>query len=372
MTLAHKIKLDPTPEQETYFRKACGTARFVYNWALAEWQTQYKDGQKPSAYGLKKQFNAMKRQAFPWITDVTKCAPEGAFIHLGKAFTNFFEKRAEYPRFKKKGKHDSFYLANDKIHVRDKAVKIPKLGWVKMRESLRFSGKLLSATVSRIADRWFVSFNVEVKHPCQPCKSHATVGVDLGITTLATLSTGEKIANPKALRTAERRLKRLQRQLSKKKKGSNNQAKAKLKVARLHYRIACLRADVTHKLTTMLTQRFKVITIEDLNVSGMLKNHKLAKHIADANFGEIRRQATYKSRLRVNDVRVAERFFASSQLCSQCGVQHHGLTLNDRVFVCPSCGHVLDRDWNAAINLDNYRGGSPEFTPVDKTALNVA
>lgn len=243
-----------------------------------------------------------------------------------------------------------------------------------MRESLRFKGKLMSAIVSRNADMWFISFNVEVNNPCQPCKSHATVGVDLGIKTLATLSTGEKIENPKALRNAERRLKRLQRQLSKKKKGSKNRKKAKMKVARLHYRIACLRADVTHKLTTMMTTRFKVITIEDLNVAGMMKNHKLAKHIADANFGEIRRQTTYKSVLRVNELRVANRFYASSKLCSDCGERHPDLTLADRIFVCPSCGMIKDRDINASINLDNFsvREAISEFTPVDKTAMVVA
>ena len=148
-TLAHKIRLTPTPEQETYFRKACGTARFVYNWALAEWQHQYRAGGQPSALGLKTQFNAIKRTAFPWITDVTKCAPEGAFRNIGMAFTNFFAKRAKFPRFKKRGAHDSFAIDNSKFRVDGKRVNIPKLGWVRMTEALRFSGKIMNGVADR-------------------------------------------------------------------------------------------------------------------------------------------------------------------------------------------------------------------------------
>lgn len=372
MILAHKIKLDPTSEQETYFRKAAGTARFTFNWGLAQWQDQYKDGQKPSAYGLKKQFNVIKKQAFPWVSDVTKCAPEGAFVNLGKAFTNFFAGRARYPRFKKRGVHDSFSLSNDQFRLRETAIKIPKLGWVKMTETLRFSGKILSAVVSRVADMWFVSIGVDAENPCEPCENQATVGVDVGIKTLATLSTGEVVENPKALRTYERRLKRLQRKLSKKTKGSKNRDKLKMRIARMHYRIRCLRQDVTHKLTTSLTQRFKVITVEDLNVAGMLKNHKLAKSISDANFSEIFRQLGYKSKLRENVLQQADRFYASSQLCSECGEKHPNLTLAVRIFECPSCGMVKDRDVNAACNLNNVGKAIPELTPGDKTALAMA
>lgn len=372
MILSHKIKLNPTAEQETYFKKAAGIARFTYNWGLAQWKEQYADGQKPSAYRLKKQFNALKKQKFPWVTEVTKCSSEGTFMNLGKAFTNFFSGRTRFPKFKKRGVHDSFYLSNDQFHLRKNEIRIPKLGWVKMTESLRFVGKITAAVVSRIADMWFVSISVDALSPYALCENQATVGVDVGIKTLATLSTGETFNNPTALRFYERRLKRLQRQLSKKKKGSKNREKAKMRIARLHYRVRCIRQDMTHKLTTALTQQFKVITIEDLNVSGMIKNHRLAKSISDANFSEIFRQLGYKSKLRGNVLQKVDRFFPSSKTCSGCGHVKQQLTLKDRIFECPSCGMVKDRDVNAAINLNRIGKAIPESTLVDKTALSVA
>jgi putative transposase len=193
------------------------------------------------------------------------------------------------------------------------------------------------------------------------------VGVDVGITTLATLSTGDTWENPKALRRYERRLARYQRQVSRKQQGSQNREKAKLTVSRLHYRIACLRQDVTHKLTTYLTQTFTTIVIEDLNVKGMVKNHRLAKAISDANFSEIRRQLHYKADLRQNHVELANRFYPSSKTCSVCGHVHQNLTLQDRIFTCPSCGAVKNRDRNAADNLELYTVGraTSELTPVD-------
>lgn len=367
-TLAHKIRLTPTPEQEIYFRKACGTARFAYNWGLAEWRRQYTAGGHPSMFALKKQFNAMKRQTFPWITEVTKCATESGLMNLGKAFSNFFQHRADYPRVHKKGKHDSFTIANDKIALRPFAVQIPKLGWVRMTESLRFSGHLKSAVVSRIADHWFVSFTIEMTDsPRQPCKSHATVGVDVGIETLATLSDGMRFENPKATRTLARRLARLNRALGKKQKGSKNREKARMALARLHYRIACIRKDAAHKLTDYLAKHFQTIVIEDLNVRGMMQNRKLAKHIADASFSEIHRQATYKAALSGGTVEKVNRFYPSSKTCSQCGHVHKELKLSDRVFVCPACHHRQNRDENAAVNLMNHsvRAARPEFTLAD-------
>ena len=189
--LAHKIRLTPTLEQEVYFKKACGTARFVYNWALQEWQTQYRAGGQPSAFGLKTRFNAIKRTAFPWISEVTKCAPEGAFRNIGKAFANFFAKRANFPTFKRRGVHDSFAIDNSKFSVDGKRVNIPKLGWVRMTEALRFSGKIMNGVVSRIADKWFLSITVQGDSTRPHCENQAVVGVDLGLNALATLSTGE-------------------------------------------------------------------------------------------------------------------------------------------------------------------------------------
>jgi putative transposase len=355
MILAHKIRLDPTQEQAVYFRKAAGTARFVYNWGLAEWRRRYQAGEKPTALNLKKTFNAIKRDQFPWVLDVTKCAPEGVFMNLDKAFKNFFKGLAKYPKFKKKGQHDSFYLANDQFRVQGKQINIPKLGWVKMREVLRFSRKILSAVVSCTAGKWYVSIAVELDHLPSPCKSHAAVGVDLGIQALATLSTGERWENPRALRSYEHRLKRLQRQVGKKQQGSKNRQKARLRLAKQSEKISNLRRDVAHKLTSSLVSRFGLISIEDLHVNGLLKNHRLAKHLADANFGEIRRQLAYKTILHGNMLAIVDRFFPSSKRCSACGQINTELTLHDRTYVCPHCGIIKDRDLNAAENL--YRAG---------------
>jgi len=365
--LAHKIRLTPTPEQVVYFRKACGTARFTYNWALAEWQRQRQSGQRPSALALKTQFNAIKRTAYPWVADVTKCAPEGAFRNLQRAFTNFFEKRTKFPKFKKRGVHDSFAVDNTKFRVDGHRVNLPKLGWVTMTESLRFSGKIMNGVVSRMADKWFLSITVQGEFTRPPCENQAAVGMDVGIETLATLSDGTRFENPKATVRLQRRLAQRNRALRKKQKGSQNRDKAKMAVARLHYRIACIRKDATHKLTDYLAKHFHTIVIEDLNVNGMLRNRKLAKHIADASFAEIHRQAAYKAALSGGNVERVDRFYPSSKTCSQCGYIHSGLKLSDRVFTCPVCGHRQGRDENAAVNLMNQsvRRASPEVTLVD-------
>lgn len=216
MITAHKIVLDPNPAQENYFARACGTARFAYNWALAEWNRQYKAGERPSEAALRRQLNSLKDDAFPWMREVTKNAPQQAIKNLGTAFKNYFadlkkpkrQRRFRHPQFKKKGKHDSFRADNgaDKDHpnaveVDDKRVKLPVIGWVKMRESLRFVGKIKSAVVSRTADRWFVSLTVAIEHTPPNRENQAVVGVDLGIKALATLSDDTPaVENPKALR----------------------------------------------------------------------------------------------------------------------------------------------------------------------------
>ncbi len=206
MLIAHKIALNPNNKQATYFAKACGVARFSYNWALAEWQRQYEAYKldsalaKPSQAALRHQLNAIKREQFPWMLEVTKNAPQMAIIQLEHAFQNFFAGRAKYPKFRKKGVHDRFTLTNDQFTIKGKRVRIPNLGWVRMREALRFTGKLMSATVSRVADRWFVSITVDTegKLHLTETKNQGEVGVDLGVSALATLSTGETIPGPKA------------------------------------------------------------------------------------------------------------------------------------------------------------------------------
>ncbi len=352
--LTHKIRLDPTCKQQTYFRQACGVARFTWNWALAEWKRQVEAGKNPNALELKKQFNAIKPVQFAWMYDVTKYASQQPFIFLQSAFKRFFNKQSNYPQFKKKGVHDSFYIGNDHIKLDGMKIHIPKLGWVPMREALRFSGKVISATISRTADKWFVSLNVTLDQPPLGCENQAAIGVDLGIKRLATLFDGTaktEIQGPRPLRKLINKLRRRQRQLSRKQKGSHNRRKARMKVARLHDRIACIRQDALHKLTSYLTCHYAAIGIEDLNVKGMLKNRRLSRAIADMGFHEFRRQLAYKAQMRGNRVLVADRWFASSKQCCRCDKINATLTLSDRIFKCGGCGLEMDRDFNAAINL---------------------
>lgn len=365
MIIAHKIALDPNNVQATYFARAAGTARFAYNWALAEWQRQYEAWKqdnslpKPSQAALRRQLNALKREQFPWMLEVTKNAPQMAIIQLGEAFKNFFAGRARYPKFRKKGVHDRFTLTNDQFSVEGSRIRIPNLGWVRMRESLRLAGKIMSATVSRVADRWFVSLTVDTEDPPKrKAENQGIAGVDLGVSALATLSTGETITGPKPHKALLDRLRRLSRSLSRKQKGSRNRQKAKAKLARLHARIANIRADALHKLTSDITRRFHTVGIEDLNVRGMMANRHLARSIADMSFHEFRRQLEYKAERRGGLVVVADRWFPSSKTCSACGSVQDNMPLSVRQWICPDCGASHDRDLNAARNLATYAASS--------------
>ena len=359
MLIAHRIALDLNNVQATYMARASGTARFAYNWALAEWKRQYQAWKldnsqpQPSQAALRRQLNSIKREQFPWMLEVTKCAPQMAIIHLGDACKNFFAGRSKYPQFRKKGVDDRFTLTNDQFSIDGSRIRIPNLGWVRMREALRFVGKIMSATISGVADRWFVSITVDTKDNSHlpKAENQGVVGVDLGVSALATLSTGEVISAPKPYKALLDRLRRLSRSLSRKQKGSSNQAKAKL--AKLHARIAATRSDALHKLTSDLTRRFHTIGIEDLNVRGMLKNRHLARSIADMGFFELRRQLEYKTAMRGGQVVVADRFYPSSKTCSECGHKLEELPLAVREWTCPVCGSIHDRDVNAAINLKN-------------------
>lgn len=366
MLIAHRIALDPTNKQRTYFARASGTARFAWNWALGEWQRQYAAKAddpslpQPSDAGLRRQLNGLKREQFPWMFDVTKCAVQEAIIDLGSAFRSFFEKRGRYPRFKKKGGRDSFCAANEAgtFRVDGHRIKLPVVGWVRMREAVRFTGKLKRVTIGREADRWFASIMIEtddIKPVEQPKEA---VGIDLGLTTLATLSDGDPIPGPKAHKALLGRLRRTSRSLSRKRKGSTNRRKAKTKLARLHSRIAAIRRDATHKTTTMLAKTYARIGIEDLNVRGMARNRRLARSIMDGGFFELRRQLDYKARFYGATIVVADRWFPSSKTCSCCGSVKAELALSQRTFHCDTCGHEIDRDLNAARNLEHLAASS--------------
>ena len=370
MQVAHKIQLNPNRTQETYFRKACGISRFSWNWALAHWEEEFKKGGKPSGMSLKKEFNRIKGESYPWIFEVTKYAAQQPFLDLQDAWKRFFSKLGGRPNFKKKGKcRDSFYVGGDQIKVSLRKIWIPNLGWVRLHEKLRFQGKINSVVVSRTADRWFAAIQVETQIQFQPSENQEAVGIDLGIHRLATLSNGVTFSAPKPLQRLQRRLKRKQRAYSKKVKGSANAFKHRMEISRLHMHIANIRKDTLHKISTWLISQFREVGIEDLNVKGMMANHCLARAISDLGFYELRRQLEYKAKWRGGTIHLHERFFASSKTCSKCGQKNADLTLSDRLFHCPSCNHKIDRDLNAARNLDPVPEVRREFTPEEMTAL---
>jgi putative transposase len=348
MIRAHKIRLNPTPEQYTYLMKAAGTARYAYNQAVAWWQGA--EGKKPTALGLKKKFNAEKPA---WAYEVTKCAAEGAFTDLGKALTNFYEGRAGPPQFKsRKRGHFRFKINNDKFDVSGHWIKIPKLGLVNMAEKLRWDGKILGAVITRQGKWWYTSITVEVSDT-YGCALSGEWGVDVGLLRLATLSDGTTYDRAQPLRKTLPRLARLQQVLARKEKGSKNYEKTKNKIRVVHKQVRDIRDDLLHKLTTEIARHYGLVAIEDLHVKGMVKNHHLALSLSDAALGRLLNFLERKVQTHLGIVVKVDRFFASSKTCSNpdCGWRADDQTLADRVFTCQQCGLTLDRDINAALNI---------------------
>jgi len=360
MHRAHKIRLNPTPEQASYFRRATGTQRFVFNWGLARIKEALDAGEKPPhALELKKAFNAIKGEQFPWIYEVTKCAVEGGFQNLQAALKNFFQskkgqrkgKQMGFPHRKsRKRGYGSLTLANDKVSYQGHTVTIPRLGKVNMTEAVRFEGKLLNATVSYGAGWWWISFAVDVPRDAPQHQGHA-IGVDVGVKDLAVDSDGQRYENQAPLRRSLRQVRRACRKVSRRMQGSSNRQKAVLKLAKLHYRIRCQRADVLHKATTGLVQRASIIGLEDLHIAGMLRNRRLARSLSDASMSAFHHQLTYKAEWHGSTVQRIGRFFPSSQLHHGCGGRKTDLTLAQRQWMCPDCGTRVDRDLNAARNI---------------------
>ncbi|WP_338251000.1 RNA-guided endonuclease InsQ/TnpB family protein [Dictyobacter halimunensis] len=356
MIRAHKIRLHPTSEQANSLARAAGVARFVWNWALSEWNRRYDVGEKPTALTLKKHFNAIRREQFPWTWEVTKNASDQPILDLGKAFTAFFTGKARRPKFKsKKRSKPSFYLSNDQFTLGDHRLWVPKLGWVNMAENLRFQGKILGARITGTADWWFVSIQVELPDKI-PEKKAAAVGIDVGLNRLATLSTGEQVENQAFLTTALGKLRQANKRLHRRKPGSKNREKARRQVARLHYQVVCLRQDVLQKLSTRLVDCYGLIGVENLHLKGLLKNRRLACAFSDAALGTLVRLLESKASQRGGQVIKVDRFFPSSKTCHCCGWTWEQMTLKDRIFVCqnPCCPYVhfpQDRDHNAGQNV---------------------
>jgi putative transposase len=360
--ITFKTELKLNNKQRTMMAKHAGVARHAYNWGLAltkqilDYNRDNPDNKQkfPSAIDLHKRLVAEVKTANPWYYEVSKCSPQQALRNLRIAWDRCFTKRAKPPRFKKKNVKDSFYLEGN-VQITGNKMKLPKIGWVKTYEKHLppiLVNSCSNVTVSKRAERWFISYQVDFE-PSRVNHLYGRVGVDIGIKTLATLSNGFTFPNVKAYRTAKRRLAHLQRSVSRKVKGSANYKKAVKRLAKLHYRISCIRKDAIHKLTHYLTNNHSEIVIEDLNVSGMLKNHRLASAIADCGFYEFRRQLEYKSDWYGAILHFVDRFFPSSKTCSNCGCIKQDLKLSDRLFNCLDCGFSCERDLNASINLRN-------------------
>jgi putative transposase len=321
---------------------------------------------------LHKELNALKQTTLCWLYEVSKCAPQEALRDLENAFMQFFRKRKQkkagtfkgktgFPRYKSKKRGIGSFRLTGAIHIFADAIQLPRLGCLRLQEKhyLPTHGvKILSATVSERAGSWFVSVQVQEEHEEPRLALGPTIGIDLGIKTLATLSDGTTIANPRPLQRSLQQLKRVSRQLARKKPGSKNRAKAARKLARLHAHIANERRETLHQVTSMIIAKTKpdherpaCIVLEDLHVSGMLKNRKLSRAIADVGFAEFRRQMSYKAEQSGSLIYTVSRWEPSSKTCSWCGWIDEDLTLSDRVFCCEECGYVVDRDLNAAYNL---------------------
>jgi putative transposase len=369
--LVFKVELDPTCKQIKLFKNHADVARFAYNWGLEQKIKSYKkDKSNPSAYDLHKQLVILKKTdkengGFPWLKEVSKCAPSKALQNLDLAFKTFFsnckkgKKQKGFPKFKSRHKSKkSFYLDGTLSLSKDsKKIKLPVIGYVKLKQTdyIPSDCKLKSCVISEQAGRWFVSVTTDLEVPLPPVvlsDNSEIIGLDVGIKTLITLSDGTVYDNPKAYAKARAKLWRSQRAVSRKKKGSKNRDKAISKLQKQHYRVSCIRKDALHKATSAVIGKHpKVLCVETLNVKGMVKNHKLAASVSDAAFGEILRQLDYKcARAGILLVR-ADRFYPSSKTCSNCHKVKEDLTLSEREYSCTSCGFVLDRDLNAAKNL---------------------
>ncbi|MBO6258129.1 MAG: transposase [Succinivibrio sp.] len=439
MIVGQKIELKGSNKFFTYCRKAFGVSRFTYNWCVAKFTLDYaaycaamdryrKELEKykksplcftqspvkprlPTALDYKKEFNALRKEQYPFTYEVTKYASQQAFINFGKAVKAYFDnvkngKKAKdknrknfFPRFKKKSyTSGSFYIGGDQVklltgkscseklnnHSKKQYLNIPNFGYVQLKENLRFTGHINSVTISQSGDRLYASFSIEITEE-EYLRTHKTavqhntaVGIDLGLKAALMLSDGIAIEGPKPLKTKLRKLAKLQRQLACKQhprtKGdttrvSRNYIKQSAKVSRLYRSIADIRNDFAHKISSILTSHYEYICMETLNVKGMMANHKLSAAVSDVGFYNIKSKLMYKSEYKHRVLYEADMFYPSSKTCSRCGHIKKDLQLKERVYDCPECGLSIDRDLNAAINLKKIGAVSPELTPVELTAL---
>jgi putative transposase len=376
----YQYRLEPTDEQQQLLNRQFGSVRFVFNYFLALRSSHYQQ----TGAGLKYHdtaalLTALKQQPeTAWLKLPHSQVLQQALLDLDSAFQNFFAGKGKYPRFKKKSGHQKCRYPQGvkirQVQPDSKAAQVwlPKIGWVTFICHRPIEGQILFATVRRRpSGKYFISFNVE-REIESPQFEGATCGVDVGLTHFATLSTGEQIPNPRHLRRSERRLVRLQRRLSRCQQGSKGHEQARLQVARQHEKVTNQRQDFQHKLSYRLVHENQMLRVEDLNIAGMKKNRRLAKSISDAAWSEFIRQLQYKGRWYGCEVEKINRFYPSSQTCHICNYRQTDLTLRDRMWICPDCGTLHDRDRNAAINIRDYRkakstaGRAGTLTPVER------
>jgi putative transposase len=355
MEKAFKFRLYPTKEQEILISKNLGCSRFVYNYFLNKRIEMYKNYKETLTYLKCSAGLTSLKSEFEWLKEVDSISLQQSLKDLDKAYQNFFKSNG-FPKFKSKHNHRQSYrttYTNNNIDVLDNRIKLPKLGCVKFAKSKEIQGRILNATVSKNpSGKYFVSICCTDVEMIPLPKTDRKIGVDLGIKEFAITSEGQLFHNPKNLKHLEKRLAKLQKSLSRKQKGSNNRNKARIKVAKLHEKIANQRKDFLHKVSTQLIRENQSIIIEDLKVNNMIKNHKLAKSIAEVSWSEFRRMLEHKAKWYSREIIIAPSNYASSQLCSNCGNKSSQTKdLSCRTYICSVCGLTIDRDLNASKNL---------------------
>lgn len=361
MIKSYKYTLKPNENQKIFFEKSFGCTRFVYNWALSKRIEAYQTKKEGlSCVDLCKMLTSLKKEEDKlWLSEVSNECLQQSIRNMDSAFTRFFREKKGFPKFKsKKDARKSYKAINGvRIDFETNRIKLPKMGWVKFYKNRTFEGKVGTVTVSKNATgKYFVSVLVDdgIETPLKPnIEYNTSVGIDVGIKDFAVFSNGCVYANPKYLEKSEKRLKVLQRRFSKKKKGSNRREKARLKLAKAYEKVTNCRTNFIHQVTSRVVRENQTIIIEDLNVSGMMKNHNLAKHISSASWSEFFRQLQYKCEWYGRNLIKIGRFEPSSKMCT-CGYVNKELKLSQREWTCPNCGQHNDRDLLAAINIKRF------------------